>query len=40
MDVQTQAKLAVRLAWVLSFLRSHLLMSKWLLNSLNVSSVA
>ena len=39
MDVQTQGKLAVKLAWVLSFLRGHLFMSKLLLRKLSLSHI-
>lgn len=44
MDVQTQGNLAVKLAWVLSFLRGHLfmsklLLSKWLLSKLSLSYI-
>lgn len=44
MDVQTQGNLAVKLAWVFSFLRGHLfmskmLLSKWLLRKLSLSHI-
>ncbi|MCS6137265.1 hypothetical protein G3496_20380 [Shewanella baltica] len=39
MDVQTQGNLAVKLACVLSFLRGHLFMSKWLLRKLSLSHI-